>query len=196
MTIDTASVKCLISSAETITTLPQDEPSEKLDEEFILFVATVYGEACGQSEAAWKAVASVIMNRVGNKRFLYGPKGHKKIPVTVQKVIETGGFDAYQDKTIQFSKAKKLLKEGSPSPRIRQLIKSIKPIYDKKETVTTDAVMYYSPKTQHQLHLKVPEKYDETPGWHFDEIQSVTIPGMNISDDFLFYRYKRKHEAN
>ena len=95
MTIDTASVKCLISSAETITTLPQDEPSEKLDEEFILFVATVYGEACGQSEAAWKAVASVIMNRVGNKRFLYDSAGYMQVPHDVKAVIKTGGFDIH-----------------------------------------------------------------------------------------------------
>ena len=37
--------------------------------EFNLFVATIWGEGASQSEVAWQAIASVIMNRVGNRHW-------------------------------------------------------------------------------------------------------------------------------
>lgn len=66
VSIETESVECLVTVPEQIKTSPQVEQSEKSDEEFILFVATVWGEAASQSTVAWKAVGSVIMNRVGH----------------------------------------------------------------------------------------------------------------------------------
>jgi len=196
VTVDTTSLECLVFSPETKSDPSQEQSTEKLDEAFILFVSTVYGEAAGQSEAAWQAIGSVIMNRVGNKRFANDlTEGHA--PQDIVAVIKTGGFDAYKDRTSQFLKAKKYLEnphENTSPPHLKSLILAVKPIYNNKHAVTTEAVMYYSPKAQHALHRKKPQKYDEVPDWDFDEIKELTIPGMNISDDFLFYRYKKSHE--
>jgi cell division protein FtsL len=72
------------------------------EEEFKLFVATVYGEVGGihhSQEVAWKAVASVIINRVGVGIWIK----YK----TVTAVIQHTHFDTYTDlKQIDWSNLK------------------------------------------------------------------------------------------
>lgn len=38
---------------------------QEITEDFAIFASTIYGEAAASSEAAWRCVAHVIMNRVG-----------------------------------------------------------------------------------------------------------------------------------
>lgn len=166
------------------------ESKEVYEPEFALFVATVYGEAASQSEGAWKAVGSVIMNRLNNKRFAYGPRGSKQIPITVKEVVETGRFDAQWRRNEAFRQAEAYFKgEGKPL-KIDELIISMKPIFY-GNIVTTDAVMYYSPKTQQYEHKHDPVNYKELPDWDFNVIEEASVKDLRKKDDFKFYRYKK-----
>lgn len=57
---------------------------EKLTEEEILFISTIYGEAGGCSTVAWEAIANVIMNRVNDR--------HRGADNTVTKIIDELGI--------------------------------------------------------------------------------------------------------
>lgn len=131
------------------------------DDEFKLFVATVWGEACNQSVNGWKGVASVIMNRV---------KWHRWNPhnQSVTSIIYNTGFDAvHSQQNKQFKKAKKYLFHDDPSSldpyetkRMRKLIEEIRPIYYHKKVIT-NANYYYSPKAQLQAYLEEKKKQQQ-----------------------------------
>lgn len=166
------------------------ESKEVYEPEFALFVATVYGEAASQSEGAWKAVGSVIMNRLNNKRFAYGPRGSKKIPTTVKEVVETGGFDALSDANKPFRNAKDFFDRGGCAPaHLKAMITTLKPVFYEKKLIT-NSVLYYSPKEQRRAHLENPHKYREVPDWRFNELNESHIEELSIQDDFKFYSYK------
>ncbi len=79
-----------------------------LTEEEKLFFATVYGEAIGQGADAWMAIASVIMNRVGQYEW-------KKL-MTVTQVIELPyAFDAYDTPNSMYVSAKAFLDNPNQS---------------------------------------------------------------------------------
>jgi len=118
VTVDTASLECLVFSPETKSDPSQEQSTEKLDEAFILFVSTVYGEAAGQSEAAWQAIASVIKNRQNNRRFMYGQKHSKVVPTTVSEVIKTGRFDAQWRRNNAFRQAEAYFSGGEKPNKV------------------------------------------------------------------------------
>lgn len=164
----------------------------KSDEGFKLFVATVYGEAAGQSEAAWQAIASVIVNRVHNKRFVYKKNSHLFRFENTDQVIKISRFDAYSTQSPLYKEAIHFLNNTNSRqapPRINELIKIIKPIYYENKT-TTSAELYYSPHAQHALHIKYPKKYNDKPDWQYSEIKRVYPPNIKPNDDFMFYQYK------
>jgi type VI secretion system secreted protein VgrG len=159
------------------------------EDEFKLFVATVYGEAGGSSEIAWKAVGSVIMNRVQGKD---GPQ-HKK---NVTNVIENTRFDAYDKyakqehnssqnhKKTQFEFAYNYLNGRTKNPpyKLLHLREVIRPIYYQK-AVVTNANYYYSPKEQ-EREGKV------APSWISNrDYKEVKIVGLLPSDDFRFFKH-------
>jgi hypothetical protein len=154
-------------------------------EEFKIMVATIYGEAANSSEIAWKAIAHVIMNRVGYREW----KEHK----TPKEVIKNTGFDAYTYKNEPYKKAYKYMSNTSRknNENIERMIEAVRPIYIGKEKDITDgAVLYYSPEAQKDLHKEKPSKYKERPSWNFDIIKEANIDGLRDTDDFKFYKYK------
>lgn len=161
------------------------------DEGFKLFVATVYGEAANQSESAWKAIGSVIINRVNNQRFVYKTNGHYFKFKTTDEVIQVSGFDAYKDHTSQFNDALAFLnnKTKDAPPKLCLMIEKLGPIYYDHQ-LTTDATLYFSPKAQHSLHIKYPKKYPQVPEWHYQELVETKISNISASDDLIFYKYK------
>lgn len=64
--------------------LTEVSDEEQLTDEEKLFIQTIYGEADNSSEASWKAIANVIMNRVGK----YDWKKYK----TPAEVIKKSGL--------------------------------------------------------------------------------------------------------
>ncbi|MGR6874561.1 hypothetical protein ACU6U9_20225 [Pseudomonas sp. HK3] len=155
-------------------------------EEFKLLIATIYGEAAGSSEAAWKSIACVIMNRIGVREW----RRHK----TVSDVITKTGFDAYSHNTPLFKNALALLnKKASKADEkiIMRIANTVHGMYVKEESdITNNAVLYFSPNAQAALHKSKPSMYKEKPPWDFSVIEEVPILELSNNDDFKFFKYK------
>lgn len=156
-----------------------------MTEELRVFLATIYGEAAGSSPAAWKAIASVILNRVGVREW----RKHK----TPLAVIANTGFDAFTQRNGPYQAAYSvglhrmyMLTHDSPYARLQE---AVTPIYEGKEPRTTDAQLYYSPLAQAALHAKKPRTWPKAPRWNFDLLEQVQVFGAE-KDDFAFFRYK------
>lgn len=155
------------------------------DEEKV-FAATIYGEAANCSLESWKAIASVIMNRMGKREW--------RRFRTISEIINFTGFDAFTDRNAPFRQAIALF-TGRADPRaeigvkLMDLCQAVLPIC-RGENVTTDAVLYYSPKAQAALHKKNPKKWRARPPWDFAVIEEVKVEGTE-NDDFKWFRYKQ-----
>lgn len=167
------------------------QAAKRTNEGFELFVATVYGEACGQSEVAWQAVASVIINRINHPRFVYKKHCHYCRFHNSDEVIKISGFDAYQQKTVFFKKALNYLRDKSikKDSLIEKMMELLKPIFYENQ-ITTDAQLYYSPRLQAFLHKVHPKKYHEIPNWNYFELKEIKVFGLKSTDDFKFFKYK------
>ena len=155
-----------------------------LSEEEITILTTLYGEAAGCTEVAWKAIANVIMNRVGVREW-----SKYETPL---EIIKYTGFDAYTNPNNPYKEAQEYFENRDySSDRIERLIEAVLPILrGEEEDITNNAVLYYSPKAQEELHKKYPEKYPKRPKWaESDALEEVTIEGAE-NDDLKFYRYK------
>ncbi len=155
-----------------------------MDEQLRVFLATIYGEAAQSSPAAWKAVASVIVNRVG-KREWYKLK-------TPLRVIAHSGFDAFSQRNAPYHVADQYFSKDPqmvPWPPLERLRAAVVPIFDGIEPPTTDAQLYYSPRAQEALHSRSPKIWPVRPRWKFDLLESVIVPGTE-ADDFAWFRYK------
>jgi len=145
-----------------------------------LFVAIVYGEANGCSEAAWRAVGHVIMNRVGNKEW-------SKLKTVTAIITQKYAFEAYNKK--QFNIVEKYLHNNSrdklPDKLIDRMIEVLDPVYNKKDPDNTNgAILYFSPKAQESLRRN-------KPNWaSSNKLTEVKVEGLEATDDFKFYKYK------
>ncbi len=156
-----------------------------MDEQLKVFLATIFGEAAACSPAAWRAIASVILNRVATGEW----RKHR----TPLAVIAHTGFDAFTHQNAPFLTALRLLENPdavTPDSPLGKLMEAVLPLYGGREPRTTDAVLYYSPKAQAQLHKKNPRKWPAAPAWRFELLEAVDVPGTE-RDDFLFFRYRR-----
>lgn len=200
-----AQVGCRANSATYI----RKKILAKTPEGFYLLVATVYGETAGVqhgSRAAWKAVGSVIMNRIH--------KGTWHHYLTSDQIIEHTGFDAFTDpKKIdwnhvnfnnhhirrhqQFLKAWAALNQQKINNQEAMTKGEITILNNMKVTLEniyngqtiTPANYYYSPRSMHGkvpsflAPLKNPEQY------------RVFIPGIH-EYDFKFYAIPAKVERS
>lgn len=188
--VDTSVSTCLVTSEKHVSEIPAPNKST---EEFNLFVATVWGEAASQSEVAWQAVGSVIMNRVGNN--LWKTKND-----SVTTIIKRTGFDAAAGKkNREFKKAKQYLLDRKNPSLLNQYEKDIlnkmatllAPVYYENQVIT-QATHYYSPKAQaiayHEELRKTPGHiiHKETPDWA-KTLQPVNIDGLKKTDDLKFF---------
>lgn len=158
-----------------------------MTEDFRIFLATINGEAAASSPAAWRAIASVIMNRVGFKEWAQ--------MTTPRAVIERSGFDAYWAKNAPYKEAYRAFETESAhanaTPRMRALEDAVRAIFEKLEAPVTPAVLYFSPRAQAALHYSKPQLYAAMPRWNFAAIEEVQPPGMLPTDDFRFFRYRK-----
>lgn len=181
---------------------PNSEKRIEVPTEFYVFVATVYGEAFGCGEEAWKAVGNVIFNRIGR----YDWKKFK----TMMGIIKSTGFDAYTSghkeliKTIDVKNPKYkqlysiaysyLVNKSEKSDKtIDRMKEALKPIYDREEKDNTDdCVYFYSPKLQSIMHKRKPLTYRAKPEFLDNKgLIKHTIAGVN-EDKFSFYYYNKK----
>jgi hypothetical protein len=159
-----------------VAVMPQ--PQKKENGDYDIFVATVYGEASGQSEVAWKAVGSVMVNRVG--------KGYWKNATTPgQAAAQNKQFTAYGKPL--YKKALQAIQANNMGAlaKLTQMYNMLKPIY--AGNVITNANFYYSPGTQAEKHAVNP-LYQEAPSFSEDSwVKKVDVPGLKETDDFTFY---------
>jgi peptidoglycan hydrolase-like protein with peptidoglycan-binding domain len=163
-----------------------------ISEEFKLMICTVYGEAAGCTEIAQRTIGHVIMNRLHDSGCKYfAPPSYRE---NVTSVISLSGFDAYTQKNKPYLNASLYFDNGRtpPNSKLEQTIKILDPIYHKSELdFSNGAVLYYSPAAQDKLHKENPNMYPEKPKWKFEELQELTIIGLDpLKDDFKFYKYK------
>lgn len=149
-----------------------------LDKNQKIFVATICGEAIGCGINACKAVAWVIVNRIGVREW-------KKYKSAVS-VIKNSGFDGYGSK--QYNKAMKYLDNrnanGRDNKTYENIIAAVMPIYKnhrkkkfrKYYDISQGAVLFYSP-------------YISAPKWNYSVLERVYISGVS-SKDFIFYKYR------
>ncbi|MDH5548184.1 MAG: cell wall hydrolase [Gammaproteobacteria bacterium] len=150
------------------------------NQEFQDYASTIAGESIGQGDNSWKMVANVIMNRTHNSRD--GWLG----ATTPFEVLNSGGFDAYDDPNSAYENAANYFSgASSTSPGImNRLVDSVAPIYLGLEPDNTGgSVLYYSPETQSKL-------YDAPPSWSAStKLEEMSIEGIR-SNDFRVFRYK------
>lgn len=165
----------------------------KITDDFSIFSATIYGEAANQSEASWRAIAHVIMNRVGTREW-------KKLR-TAKDVIEKSGFDAFTDKTNNYKYAYKLISTTKmiseiSDEKLKRLASAVLPVFQGKDVDPTEgSVLYYSPLAQTKLHAINPAVYREKPKWDFSKLVKVDVLGCE-DDDFFFYRYRKQSSVS
>lgn len=154
-----------------------------MNEDFRVAVATVYGEAGGSSPSAWRAVMSVIMNRVCKREW----KKHQ----TPLAVIVNSRFDAYDQVTGEYKRAWTALGNGVPAytTRLGKLVGAVQPIFTGEVKPITPAVLYYSPRAQAALHAKHPGAWPAVPRWDFGKLEEVFVAGAE-QDDFRWFKYK------
>jgi hypothetical protein len=157
----------------------------RLSDELKIMIATIYGEAANSSPTAWKAVAWVIMNRIGYREWAkYN---------NVKDIIINTGFDAYKHQTKEYKNAINYLNGKNTDARldtINQIAKITYNIYNRLDTdITENSVLYYSPNAQAYLHKRNPSMYAKKPKWNFSLLTEVKISGLLETDDFKFYKY-------
>lgn len=147
------------------------------DEKLLKILATIYGEAAGCSEMAWRVVAHAIMNRIGIREWDdYG---------TAYKIIENTGFEAFKDPNEPYFEVLGYLQNRDfANKRIERFLEVVLPIImEEEEDITNNVTLFYSPNAQNKRNR-------EAPQWSKSEaIEEVFIEGTE-SDDFRFFRYK------
>ncbi|WP_143195714.1 hypothetical protein [Archangium sp. Cb G35] len=176
--------------------LPVVPPS--LQEEFEIFVATVCGEAIGQSEGAWMGVAHTIMNRVARKYEKW------KDCFTSTDVIRLTGFEAYNKKI--FLAAREYMKAPATASftdrdKLQRLITLVTPIFMRQGDDGAGAVFFYSPKAQRQLAEReaangnrsrsiVPAFVNQTGDKELVRVTEQVLGSAGKKDDFEFFAFK------
>lgn len=151
--------------------------SYKLDKDEQLFVAVITAESVGEGELAWKVVANVIMNRVGQREW-----SSLKTPRAVME--KKGQFSCLNNGgSPEYLKAVNYLNNRNGSYKeCEKLITTVMPIYHKEvPDITQGAQLYYSPKSM------VPP--GSAPSWA-TKYKRIKVNGIN-SNDFMLYTGER-----
>lgn len=157
-----------------------NETKVKQADEFNMFVAVIYGEANTCSEAAWRAVGHVIMNRVGKHEW-------SKFKTVTSIITQKYGFEAYGNNhfNIAYAYLNNKASDKAPNKLIDRMVSVLRTVYDGTDSDNTyGAVLYFSPKAQKALERK-------EPTWaKNNKLIEVKVDGLEVSDDFRFFKYK------
>ncbi len=157
-----------------------------MNEDMRIVLATIYGEAAQSSPAAWRAIASVIRNRVGHLEW--------KHLATPRAVVEGSGFDACRFENRPFVQAMDAYgPKGAQhlTAALRALEDATRAIIEGLEKPVTPAVLYFSPRAQASLHVQDSLRYRMMPSWDWRLLEEVHPPSLDPADDFRFFKYRR-----
>ena len=154
--------------------------SYQFSEDEKIFISTMVAEAtvtaAGEyvSKTARQAIAHVIMNRICSREWAYR--------WNAAAVCAYSGFDGYESE--DYMACMKYLEERDGSNiEYEQIIQDVMPIYcGEAEDFTMGAQLFYTPSAM--------EPGKQSPGWNFDLLEEVIIPGIDPYYEGRFFRYK------
>lgn len=145
----------------------------ELSEEEKLFVAVISGESVGEGELAWKVVANVIMNRIGQRHW-------SNLNTATEVMTQPRQFSCLNNGgEPQYLLAVEYLKNRVDNGNMyEQIIATVMPIYHREvPDITGGAQLYYSPKSM------TPK--GSAPSWA-SEYKQISVEGIDSNDFVLF----------
>ena len=151
-------------------------PFPAVREEEKAAICTVCGEAFHASDAVQKAIAHVIMNRIGVREW-----GRYQ---TSEEIVKYTGFDACRFRSKYFREAETYLEIRYGEEKYERIIRNVLPVLrNGEEDFTRGCVLFYSPcKFLFEQNHK-----QRRPDWDFSLLERVRFPGLR--GDFAFFRY-------
>ena len=150
---------------------------EVADSELMYLARTIYGEARGQSYASKVAVGWIIRNRL--MKGTWGSTYRSVVTARLQftcwsKTHDPHGYKAIHNPVGQaWDDCQKAAEEVMNAPA--------------NANVLPEALNYYSPRAQAQLHVQKPSVYPETPSFAISSKRVPNPPGVS-DDDYRFYK--------
>ena len=150
---------------------------EVADSELMYLARTIYGEARGQSYASKVAVGWIIRNRL--MKGTWGSTYRSVVTARLQftcwsKKHDPHGYKAIHNPVGQaWDDCQKAAEEVMNAPA--------------NANVLPEALNYYSPRAQAQLHVQKPSVYPETPSFAISSKRVPNPPGVS-DDDYRFYK--------
>lgn len=150
---------------------------EVADSELMYLARTIYGEARGQSYASKVAVGWIIRNRL--VKGTWGSTYRSVVTARLQftcwsKKHDPHGYKAIHNPVGQaWEDCQKAAEEVMNAPA--------------NANVLPEALNYYSPRAQAQLHVQKPSVYPETPSFAISSKRVPNPPGVS-DDDYRFYK--------
>lgn len=154
-------------------------PFPEVREEEKIIICTVYGESRNASDNTQKAVAHVIMNRVGFREW----RKYK----SAEEIIKNTGFDAYGMEL--YNKAEEYLRNRNGlEDEIERVIRNVIPVIRGQEKDFTEGcVLFYSPMRYRIDRIKRGQICNMRPDWNFNVLEKAEMKGCH--GDFVFFRY-------
>ena len=143
-------------------------------------ICTVCGEAMHAADTVQKAIAHVIVNRIGTREW----SGYH----TAEDIVKYTGFNACDFHAKYFREAESYLEERNGDKRFERVIRNVLPVLRKEEEdFTGGCVMFYSPRRYRIDQLRAGNVLQKVPEWDFSLLEEVKFSGLK--GDFSFYRY-------
>lgn len=150
---------------------------ETVESDFMYFARTLYGEARGQNYASKVAVAWIIRNRLATER--WGKTYRSVVTARLQFTCWSQKIDPEGFKAIHNPKGSAW--EDCQKAALEVMNASA------SANVLPDALYYYSPTAQAQLHAAKPDIYPETPPFAISSKRVANPPGVSDAD-YRFYK--------
>lgn len=150
---------------------------EVKDSELMYLARTIYGEARGQNYASKVAVGWIIRNRL--QKGTWGSTYRSVVTARLQFTCWSEKHDPHGYKAIHnpvgqaWEDCQKAADEVMNAPE--------------NANVLPEALNYYSPRAQAQLHVQKPSVYPETPSFAISSKRVPNPPGVS-DDDYRFYK--------
>ena len=144
---------------------------------------TVCGEAFKASDAVQKAIAHVIVNRVGVREW----SRYR----TTEEIVKHTGFNACDFRAKYYREAEAYLEERYGDRRFERVIRNVLPVLRQQEAdFTGNCVMFYSPRRFRLEQLRAGNRSRKKPDWDFSLLEKAKFSGLR--GDYAFYRYKEE----
>ena len=143
-------------------------------------VCTVCGEAFHAADAVQKAIAHVIVNRIGTREW--------NRYQTSEEIVRYTGFNACEFRAKYFREAERYIDERNGDEKFERVIRNVLPVLRKEEEdFTRGCVMFYSPRRYRLDQMRAGNYKRKVPDWDFSLLEKVRFPGLR--GDFAFFRY-------